>query len=154
IGQVHRATTKAGALVAVKVQYPGIDKAIENDLKSIALLEQMMSPITRKLHARQTLDEVKRAFLDELDYARQATMGDLFRRMNAEDSDVFVPEVHHSLTTKRVLTCDFVEGLGYTEFCERASQEERNRAGAAIWRFTFRSLLRFGMLYADPHPGN
>jgi predicted unusual protein kinase regulating ubiquinone biosynthesis (AarF/ABC1/UbiB family) len=136
------------------VQYPGIDKAIENDLKSIALLETMMSPITRKLHARQTIDEIKRVFLDELDYAREAEMGDLFRRMNEGDPDVSVPTVHHSLTTRRVLTTDFIEGMSYVEFCETADQAARNRAGAAIWRFTFRSLLRYGMLYADPHPGN
>ncbi len=47
IGQVHRAVTKSGEKVAVKVQYPGMDKAIENDLKSVALLESMMSPSPR-----------------------------------------------------------------------------------------------------------
>src|SRR6185295_18455135 len=46
------------------------------------------------------------------------------------------------------------EGIGYAEFCEKATQEERNRAGLTIWRFTFRSMLKYGMLYADPHPGN
>src|SRR4029077_2440199 len=71
IGQVHRARTKDGHDVAVKVQYPGIDKAIENDLKSVGLLEQMVSPLSRKLHARQTLDEFRTVFTNELDYARE-----------------------------------------------------------------------------------
>jgi predicted unusual protein kinase regulating ubiquinone biosynthesis (AarF/ABC1/UbiB family) len=48
IGQVHRAVTKTGAKVAVKVQYPGIDKAIENDLKSISMLETMIAPLSRR----------------------------------------------------------------------------------------------------------
>ncbi len=154
IGQVHRAVTKEGEKVAVKVQYPGMDKAIENDLKSISLLETMMSPIAKKLNARQTIDELREVFLSELDYAREAEMADLFRRLNADDPNVFVPRVHHSLTTRRVLTLEFVEGVGYSEFCEKASQEAKNRAGLTIWSFTFRSLLRYGMLYADPHPGN
>jgi hypothetical protein len=47
-----------------------------------------------------------------------------------------------------------VEGLSYADFCKTASQEEKNRAGITIWTFTFRSMLRYGMLYADPHPGN
>ena len=154
IGQVHRAVTKHGHPVAVKVQYPGIDKAIENDLKSISLLEQMMSPVSRKLNAKQTLDEIKQVFTDELDYSREAEMADLFRRLNAEDPDVHIPRIHHSLTTRRVLTTDFAEGLGYQEFCATASQEARNRAGQTIWRFTFRTMLKYGWLYADPHPGN
>jgi predicted unusual protein kinase regulating ubiquinone biosynthesis (AarF/ABC1/UbiB family) len=154
IGQVHRAVTKGGDRVAVKVQYPGIDKAIENDLKSITLLEQMMSPVSKKLHAKQTLDEIRQVFTDELDYSREAEMADVFRRINAGDPDVHIPRVHHSLTTRRVLTTDFAEGMGYQEFCANASQEARNRAGQTIWRFTFRSMLRYGVLYADPHPGN
>jgi len=154
IGQVHRAITKTGAKVAVKVQYPGIDKAIENDLKSISMLETMIAPLSRKFHAKQTLDEIRRVFLDELDYGREAEMADVFRRINAEDPDITIPEVHHSLTTRRVLTTDFCEGESYAEFCKSGSQEARNRAGETIWRFTFRSMLRYGMLYADPHPGN
>lgn len=154
IGQVHRAATKGGDRVAVKVQYPGIDKAIENDLKSISLLESMMSPVSRKLNARQTVDEVRSVFMSELDYAREAEMADVFRHINADDADVYVPRVHHSLSTKRVLTTELVEGIGYAEFCETGSQEARNRAGSTIWRFTLRSMLRYGMLYADPHPGN
>jgi predicted unusual protein kinase regulating ubiquinone biosynthesis (AarF/ABC1/UbiB family) len=92
--------------------------------------------------------------MSELDYAREAEMADLFRRINADDQDVVVPRVFHSLSTRRVLTCELIKGIGYAEFCEKASQEERNRAGETIWRFTLRSMLRYGMLYADPHPGN
>ncbi len=154
IGQVHRARTKNGEEVAVKVQYPGIDKAIENDLKSISLLESMMSPVSRKLNAKQTIDEIRSVFMAELDYSREAEMADIFRRINAEDSDVHIPRVFHSLTSKRVLTTAFAEGSGYQPFCENGEQEVRNRAGQTIWRFTFRSMLKYGMLYADPHPGN
>jgi predicted unusual protein kinase regulating ubiquinone biosynthesis (AarF/ABC1/UbiB family) len=154
IGQVHRATTKEGERVAVKVQYPGMDKAIENDLSSLSMFDAMVAPIARKLNARQTIDELRRVFLDELNYAREAEMADLFRRMNASDPDIYVPRVHHGLTTRRVITLEFVDGMSYVEFCERGSQAARNRAGLALWRFTFRSMLRYGVLYADPHPGN
>ena len=154
IGQVHRATTKDGADVAVKVQYPGIDKAIENDLKSVSMLETMVAPISKKLNARQTIDELRKVFMSELDYAREAEMADTFRRISHGDPDVVIPRVHHSLTTRRVITLEYIDGKSYQEFCQTASQEERNRAGIAIWRFTFRAMLKFGMLYADPHPGN
>ena len=154
IGQVHRALTKGGARVAVKVQYPGIDKAIDNDLKTFGMLESMMSPITRKLNAKQTIDELSRVFRDELDYTREARMADVFRRIHADDDRVVIPEVEHSLTTRRVLTTELVHGQSYAEFCATATQDEKNRAGETIWSFTFRALLRYGVLYADPHPGN
>jgi predicted unusual protein kinase regulating ubiquinone biosynthesis (AarF/ABC1/UbiB family) len=154
IGQVHRAETRDGERVAVKVQYPGIDKAIENDLKSVAMLEAMMAPIARKLHVGQTIDELRKVFTDELDYAREAEMMDLFRRINDGDPDVSIPRVHHGLTSRRVITTELVHGMSYADFCEQGSQEARNRAGVALWRFTLRSLLRYGLLYADPHPGN
>jgi len=154
IGQVHRATTRHGDDVAVKVQYPGIDKAIEADLKSLQFFQSMMSPITQKLHSKQTIDEISQVFRDELDYGREAKMADVFRRIEAEDPDIIIPRVHHDRTRRRVLTTEFIHGASYADFCASASQEARNRAGTAIWRFTFRALLRHGVLYADPHPGN
>ncbi|MCA9623439.1 MAG: AarF/ABC1/UbiB kinase family protein [Myxococcales bacterium] len=154
IGQVHRATTRGGDRVAVKVQYPGIDKAIKNDLKSVNLLGTMMGPLNHRLHTKQTIEELTEVFLSELDYTREAEMADVFRRMHAEDEDIVIPRIHQSLSTQRVLTAELIGGRGYAEFCEEASQEERNRAGLAIWRFMFRALLKHGYLYADPHPGN
>jgi predicted unusual protein kinase regulating ubiquinone biosynthesis (AarF/ABC1/UbiB family) len=154
IGQVHRAVTRGGDRVAVKVQYPGIDKAIENDLKSVALLEQFASPLGRRYHTKEGVDEIKAVFLAELDYGREAEMTDLFRRLNADLPGVVIPRVAHSLSARRVLTCEYLEGQTYHAFCAEASQEERDAAGMTIWSFMFRSLFRYGILYADPHPGN
>lgn len=154
IGQVHRATTKGGDRVAVKVQYPGIDKAIRNDLKSVGLFGSMMGPLSSKVNAKETIAELTEVFLNELDYTREAEMADVFRRIHQDDPDIVLPHVHQSLSTQRVLTSELMGGVGYSEFVERASQEERDRAGMAIWRFMFRSLLEYGYLYADPHPGN
>jgi predicted unusual protein kinase regulating ubiquinone biosynthesis (AarF/ABC1/UbiB family) len=154
IGQVHRATTKGGDRVAVKVQYPGIDTAIENDLKSISMLETMIAPVGRRYKTKETLDEIKGVFLAELDYTKEAEIADLFRRMHQDDPDVVIPEVHHSLSTKRVLTLELMGGRDYQKFTKEASPEEKNAAGHTIWRFMMRSLWKHGVLYADPHPGN
>jgi predicted unusual protein kinase regulating ubiquinone biosynthesis (AarF/ABC1/UbiB family) len=154
IGQVHRATTKGGELVAVKVQYPGIDRAIENDLKSLSLLEMMVAPVGRRYHSKEGLEEVKSVFLAELDYAREADTADIFRKIHQGDDAIVVPRVHHSLTSRRVLTCELIGGVDYATFCEQASQAEKDAAGQTIWRFMFKALFRYGLLYADPHPGN
>jgi len=154
IGQVHRAVTKGGDVVAVKVQYPGIDKAIKNDLKSIHLLGGMLGPLAAKTHAKDTIAELSEVFLSELDYAREAEMANTFRRMHADDPEVVIPRVHQSLSTARVLTTELLEGIGYQQLCDEGTEEERTAAGLTIWRFMFRSLLKHGYLYADPHPGN
>jgi predicted unusual protein kinase regulating ubiquinone biosynthesis (AarF/ABC1/UbiB family) len=154
IGQVHRAVTKGGERVAVKVQYPGIDKAIKNDLKSVGLLGNMMGPLSHRVHAKQTIEELSEVFLSELDYTREAEMADIFRRIHKDDDDIVIPRIVQSLSTQRVLTAELVGGVSYDEFCARATQAERDRVGLAIWRFMFRALLVHGYLYADPHPGN
>jgi predicted unusual protein kinase regulating ubiquinone biosynthesis (AarF/ABC1/UbiB family) len=154
IGQVHRATTRGGDRVAVKVQYPGIDKAVENDLKSLSMLETMIAPVGRRYHTKETLDEIRAVFLAELDYRHEAETAEVFRAIHEDDRDIVIPEVHHSLTTRRVLTCDLMGGVDYQTFCERAPQADRDAAGQTIWRFMFRSLYEYGLLYADPHPGN
>jgi predicted unusual protein kinase regulating ubiquinone biosynthesis (AarF/ABC1/UbiB family) len=81
-------------------------------------------------------------------------MTELFRRIHRGDDAIIIPRVHHSLTTKRVITTDFVPGSSYADFVKNAPQEARNKAGVAIWSFTFGALLKYGVLYADPHPGN
>jgi predicted unusual protein kinase regulating ubiquinone biosynthesis (AarF/ABC1/UbiB family) len=154
IGQVHRAITRRGDKVAVKVQYPGIDKAIENDLKSLSLLEQFAAPLGRRYHTKEGVNEIKAVFMAELDYGREAEMTDLFRKMSADLPGVVIPRIYHSLSTRRVLTSEYLDGQTYHAFCAEASQEERDAAGATIWSFMFRSLYRYGVLYADPHPGN
>ncbi len=154
IGQVHRATTHGSERVAVKVQYPGIDKAIENDLKSLSMLETMMAPIGRRYHSKEGLEEIRSVFLAELDYSLEAETCDRFRRLHEGDPDIAIPRVHHSLTTRRVLTCELIGGVDYTTFCKEASQADRNLAGETIFRFMFRALFKHGLLYADPHPGN
>ena len=154
IGQVHRAKTQNGDPVAVKVQYPDIDTAIINDLKSISLLETMIAPAFRKYHTRESLDEIRSVFLAELDYRTEANNAETFRKIHEGDDDIVIPRVFHSYSTKRVLTCEMIGGEDYSTFCERASPEDRNAASATIWRFMFRALFQHGWLYADPHPGN
>jgi predicted unusual protein kinase regulating ubiquinone biosynthesis (AarF/ABC1/UbiB family) len=154
VGQVHRAVTRGGERVAVKVQYPGIDKAMENDLKSLSLLESMIAPIGRRYQSRETLDELRSVFLAEVDYRIEADAVEAFRRVHRDDDEIVIPRVVHSLSTKRVLTLELIGGVDYATFCEQASQEDRNAAGETLARFMFRALYRHGLLYADPHPGN
>jgi predicted unusual protein kinase regulating ubiquinone biosynthesis (AarF/ABC1/UbiB family) len=154
IGQVHRARLRSGERVAVKVQYPGIDTAIENDLKTVALMESMIAPIGRRYQTKEGLDEIKRVFMREIDYTQEAVATDAFRHFFAGDPTVVIPSVFHSLTTKRVIVTEFIDGIDYHTFAKTAAWSQRHVATKTIWKFMFRSLYEFGTLYADPHPGN
>jgi len=154
IGQVHRAITQGGERVAVKVQYPGIDKAIANDLKSLSMLETMIAPVGRRYHSKETLEEVKAVFLAEIDYTREAETCDTFRQIHEGDPAIHIPRVVHSLSTKRVLVLELVGGVDYATFCANAPAADRNAAGETLVRFMYRALYKHGLLYADPHPGN
>jgi predicted unusual protein kinase regulating ubiquinone biosynthesis (AarF/ABC1/UbiB family) len=154
IGQVHSATTRNGEPIAVKVQYPNIDAAIANDLKSLSLLESMIAPVGRKYHTKEALDEIKAVFLAELDYRTEAANAEAFAKIHEGDDEIVIPRVFHAYSTRRVLSTARIFGEDYATFCARASAEERNAASATIWRFMFRALFVHGWLYADPHPGN
>jgi hypothetical protein len=114
----------------------------------------MIAPIGRRYQTKETLDEIKAVFLAEIDYGQEAEAVDTFRRVHEDDREIVIPQVHHSLSSRRVLTLELLGGSDYASFCERASQADRDAAGETLARFMFRALWRHGLLYADPHPGN
>jgi predicted unusual protein kinase regulating ubiquinone biosynthesis (AarF/ABC1/UbiB family) len=153
IGQVHRAMTKDGRAVAVKVQYPGVDSAIRADLDNSALLIQIVSRAFPGLDARALVDELRARVSEELDYRLEATNQQRFADAYADHPFINVPAVCPSLSTGRVLTSELVAGARYQEV-QSWSQEERDLAGEAIFRFVFGCLYRLQAFNGDPHPGN
>jgi predicted unusual protein kinase regulating ubiquinone biosynthesis (AarF/ABC1/UbiB family) len=92
--------------------------------------------------------------MNEIDYTCEATATEAFREMFEGDPTIVIPRVHHSTTTKRVLTTELIDGVDYQTFSNDAKWSQRNDASVAIWKFMFRALYEYGTLYADPHPGN
>jgi predicted unusual protein kinase regulating ubiquinone biosynthesis (AarF/ABC1/UbiB family) len=153
IGQVHRAMTRDGQAVAVKVQYPGVDDAIRADLDNSALLVQVVSLAFPGLDARPLVDELRARVSEELDYHLEAANQRRFGRAYAGHPFIHIPEVRTDLSTGRVLTTELVAGARYQEV-QAWPQEERDLAGEAIFRFVFGCLYRFHAFNGDPHPGN
>jgi len=154
LGQVHRARTRAGERVAVKIQYPAIAQTIEADLRNLnALLFSLrLSPDWE--YVRRQFEAVRRMLEQETDYGREAEFqrraGSLFQ---SEDG-IVIPRVLPEYSTARVLTMELLEGLNIHEFlATRPSQEARDAAGEKMYRAAWR-LYYAGLNYADPHPGN
>ena len=154
IGQVHRARTKEGIDVAVKVQYPGITRTIETDLVNARVFDKLGSVLFRGQDKGAFLAELKDRLLEECDYEREAASQMHFAELFSDDPDILIPRVLAELSTKRILTTELIDGKRFSRFVEESTQEQRNRAGEIIYRMAFTSIFSHHVFNCDPHPGN
>ncbi len=153
IGQVHRAETRDGRKVAVKVQYPGVREAIEHDLANVGFLIGMAGLASRGLEPGPIIRDLKQGIRDELDYRREAAWQQRFGELFEGHGFIRVPRVYHELSTSRVLVQEYVQGRPFAT-AYSMDQAARNRIGEIIYRFAFGSIYRYGLFNGDPHPGN
>lgn len=155
-GQVHRARIKgSGERVAIKIQYPGIARTIREDLRSMKTLLLPMRLRGDWGNFSDQYDEVLRMVEKETDYEQEAENLRVARSAFDADEGILVPKVYPHLSTKRVLTMEFVDGLHLKAFlATNPSQQIRNAYGAKIWLASVRLSSQKRMIYADPHPGN
>jgi predicted unusual protein kinase regulating ubiquinone biosynthesis (AarF/ABC1/UbiB family) len=154
IGQVHRALLHDGREVAVKVQHPGIARAVESDLANASLLGSFVDVLGgKRFEAGAMLDVLRTRFREELDYGREALSLRSFAELHAGDPTILVPDLVEHCSTGRVLTTVLARGASFDEACA-APRAEREAWARTLWRFVFKGTLVGGQLNADPHPGN
>jgi predicted unusual protein kinase regulating ubiquinone biosynthesis (AarF/ABC1/UbiB family) len=153
LGQVHRAVTTRGASVAVKVQYPGIRQAIENDFKWFRALSKA-AQTTRHLPKR-IIDDLEAQILSETDYALEADNLEFFAKGLRPLGYVTIPRVYRELSRDRVLTMSLLDGEHIDAFLARKpSQELRDLVGERLFELHYFQVLRLEAFHADPHWGN
>ena len=153
IGQVHRAVTRDGRAVAVKVQYPGIAETIAADLRNAALLRRMLRIAAPAQDVDALLAELRDRVAEELDYRREAASQHLLARYYHGHPTITIPAVIPGLSTRRVITSELSGGARFAELAGWP-QHERDLAAETIYRFVFRSLYQARAFNGDPHPGN
>ncbi len=155
IGQVHRAVLHDGRVVAVKVQYPGVDRAIKGDLDNVELLYGMFSSFALKnMDVKGVVEELRDRMADELDYCHEAACQTEFATRYAAHPFIHVPAVVPERSSQRVLTSEWVGGRTWSEFDAWANDGQRQRAAEVLFRFAQGSIHRHGVFNGDPHPGN
>jgi predicted unusual protein kinase regulating ubiquinone biosynthesis (AarF/ABC1/UbiB family) len=159
IGQVHMAHLGDTELV-VKVQYPGIAKAVEADLRNAALLsllarlsQKLLAGLVGDIDTRALIDEVRDRIGEELDYRIEAANQQAFADLWRGDPCIGIPEVIHEFSTRRVLTTEYVDAMRW-KAALASPQQQRDRWAEVIARFVETSLFRNGLVNLDPHPGN
>jgi ubiquinone biosynthesis protein len=158
IGQVHRARLRDGRPVAVKVQHPGIESRVRTDLEILLALAEWAEkriPEVRQYQPRATAAEFQRTLLRELNFGREERNLQQFAANFSKDPTVRFPATCPDLSTSRVLTMEFLEGVKVSDVERvRALGFDLNdiaRRGAAIF---LEMIFRDGFFHADPHPGN
>ena len=153
LGQVHRAVTLTGERVACKLQYPDMASAVEADLNQLNMLFSLRRRFGAALDTREIAREIGARLREELDYEREAKMAGLYAKMLADRPEVRVPRVFRDLSTKRLLTMEWLDGARLLEF-ESASGETRARLATLLFEAWWRPFLRYGIIHGDPHLGN
>jgi predicted unusual protein kinase regulating ubiquinone biosynthesis (AarF/ABC1/UbiB family) len=153
IGQVYRATLHDGRDVAVKVQYPGVAEAVETDLRNAAVLLPLVRRLAPGLDAKAILKELRDRIGEELDYELEAQHHRRVARAFKDHPFIRVPEVVTSMSTRRVLITEFVDGRGFAQV-QHLPEAERDRFAEICFRFFYGLLRRERTAAGDPHPGN
>ncbi len=160
LGQVHRATLHSGESVVVKIQYPGVDETVDQDLRNIKALLNAFTLIGRdvmqqEMDHREVLNELEERLSEELDYENEARNNQRFRKMFETDPEVEVPHVVNELSSRRVLTMGLLEGYPFADVLKPGiDQELKDWVALKFYRILWRQIFEFGVVHTDPHPGN
>jgi predicted unusual protein kinase regulating ubiquinone biosynthesis (AarF/ABC1/UbiB family) len=153
LGQVHRATALDGAPLAVKLQYPDMASAVEADLGQLRFLFDIRRRFDASIDTSQIVEEIGARIREELDYRREAKHAVLYARMLGQTPEVRVPGVWPDLSTGRLLTLDWLEGVKLLAYKE-APLAVRNRIAIAMFKAWWRPFSSHGVIHGDPHLGN
>lgn len=155
LAQVHRARTKSGDAVAVKVQYPGIDRVVETDLRNLSVLVRILARIERNFDFRVLMEEVRRYIPRELDFELEGRSAERIAANLAHRKDVRVPRIHWEHTARRVLTLEYIDGIKISDTDRlEAAGIDPNAVALIMTEAYCEQILVHGFFHADPHPGN
>ncbi len=167
-GQVHAAKLEDGTIVAVKIMRPGIEEAIKTDfliITFLALLAEVFFKISG-ISWKEFAEEFKSWTLKELDYLVEADNAELLYRNKAPDSPFVIPQIHHRLSTRRILVQDYIDGYPLSRVLRglkdgRLTYEmlleldvDIKKIPRVITSGLLEQFLFHGFFHADLHPGN
>ncbi len=158
LGQVYRATLHDGRDVVVKVQRPALDKQVKADLgvtRVVSTYAERRSSYAREIGLKSMLEEFGSTLLDELDYYGEAYNMQRLAENLADIPGVHIPTIERSLSTRRVLTQEFISGVKISDVeAMTAAGLDLPTIGDSALRAAIKMLLIDGFFHADPHPGN
>jgi len=153
LGQVHRATSLDGDLLACKLQYADMQSAVEADLKQLGVLFAIRRQFDPAIDTREIIKEIGARMREELDYRRESKHVALYRDMLKDEELIRVPRVEPDLSTDRLLTMEWLDGSRMLDHKDE-TLAVRNRLATAMFTAWWQPFSRFGVIHGDPHLGN
>jgi len=155
IGQVHRAETRDGRRLALKVQFPGVRESIDSDIANLGFLSRNFGRMPAGFDPSPMLEEARLQLHEEADYEAEAASLVAYRALIGDDPNFLVPAVHADLSTSRILAMDFADGISIDQLsASHYSRGERNRVATLMSRLMIRELFDFALMQTDPNFGN
>lgn len=158
IAQVHRAVTKCGQEVMVKVQRPGIEQTVETDIAILGYLAKLVEkyiPESRIYDPSGMVDEFSSVIHREMDFTLEASYMEKFRENFSGDERVMVPKVFWDSTAKKVLTMERVAGIKVDKVASlKEAGIDTERVSHVIADVFFKQVFEFGLFHGDLHSGN
>jgi predicted unusual protein kinase regulating ubiquinone biosynthesis (AarF/ABC1/UbiB family) len=156
LGQVHVARRRRdGRKLCLKIQYPGLQRAIDSDIRTLSHLVTISRLTPRDFDLKPVMEEVRDMLHREVDYAAELRNTRWFYDQLANDARYIVPEVFPEYSSEHVLTTSFEAALHVqSEQVQALSQERRNRLAIAALELFFREFFHWGFVQTDPHFGN
>ena len=155
LGQVHRAVLKDGREAAVKVQYPGIEKIIETDIRMFEVLINLLRGRIGWINLRVLHEEFSKIVRAELDYTQEGRNAERLRLNFSADERVVIPAVYWEFSRGKVLTLEFVGGTKISECAVIKASGMDCRMLVNLLAETYAKMIFIhGFFHGDPHPGN
>jgi predicted unusual protein kinase regulating ubiquinone biosynthesis (AarF/ABC1/UbiB family) len=153
LGQVHRALSNDGRPLAVKLQYPEMQSAVESDLAQMRAVLALGRSLWSAVDTREIAVEIGDRIREELDYGREAKAMRLYGGFFQGRGDILAPSPIAELCTGRLLTMTWLDGRGLMDFVD-ADAETRNRIARLLFEAWWTPLIQIGVIHGDPHLGN
>lgn len=153
IGQVHKALTRDGEELAIKVQYPGVAKSIDSDVDNVVTLLKVAGFAPPELEMEKLMAAAKKQLHEEADYEREGQQMQLYREKLAGVEGFIVPRLHEGLTRGSILAMSFEDGVSIEELGNEPD-ERRDEVYGRLIRLVARELFDFGVMQTDPNFAN
>ncbi|ONH69996.1 Atypical kinase COQ8, mitochondrial [Cyberlindnera fabianii] len=152
ISQVHRAITKDGKPVAVKVQYPGVKDSIDSDMDSLLMIMTASRLLPKGMFAESSIGNARTELKWECDFLREAESIKKFGELLKDDPVFEVPKVYDELTTENIITMDWLDGTDIVR--GEWDQETRNWLATNVMRLCLQEIAQFKFMQTDPNWAN
>jgi predicted unusual protein kinase regulating ubiquinone biosynthesis (AarF/ABC1/UbiB family) len=156
MGQVYLARHRVtGQKIALKIQFPGVDKAVDSDVSTLKKILSISKILPEGLKTDGIFEEIKTMLRQELDYKNEALLTEQYRALVSGDNRFKVPKVYSEFSSGKILATEYMEGLRADhELVQGLSQDRRNRISTNFLDLFFKELFIWNNLQTDPHLGN